>query len=192
VSVEVMSSAALPTVLGDPEQIAQAIMSVAVNARDAVRLGGGRRLALAVDTLATDGGRAGRLHAELVAEAESPLLAEAGMDGLNRLWLGTLPPARYHVVRVEDDGPGMDLATLERIFDPFFTTKGQPDGSGLGLSAAQGIVLAHGGAIAVETGPGFGTRMSLFLPAAATIEAKSDDAVEPRNEAGAERRGLAG
>ena len=60
----------------------------------------------------------------------------------------------------------MDLPTLERIFDPFFTTKAQDKGIGLGLAAVHGIVLAHGGGIAIESSPGRGTRISLFFPAA--------------------------
>jgi two-component system sensor histidine kinase PilS (NtrC family) len=63
---------------------------------------------------------------------------------------------------VEDDGPGIGAEDLGRIFTPFFTTKAS--GTGLGLAVVQRIVDAHGGAIAVESTPGRGTRFAMVLP----------------------------
>jgi two-component system NtrC family sensor kinase len=71
---------------------------------------------------------------------------------------------RYLCVSVRDTGQGMDLETQARIFDPFFTTKDVGEGTGLGLSIAYGIVRDHGGWIAVDSRPGRGTTMSIYLP----------------------------
>ncbi len=153
-------------VSADAAQIGQVLMNLCVNARDAI---GERRgtIRLVLRSLTTDGGRADRLADPGRGEAAGnvPMAVEEGTDGRNRLWVGLLPPARYHAIDVIDDGAGMDRATLERIFDPFYSTKPQDYGSGLGLAAVHGIVLAHGGALAVETAKGAGTRFSVFLPA---------------------------
>jgi len=74
----------------------------------------------------------------------------------------TTEPGRVHVA-VRDEGPGIAAARLETVFDPFFSTK--PGGTGLGLSIARQIVLAHGGAIAMESMEGHGTTVRVTLPA---------------------------
>lgn len=75
---------------------------------------------------------------------------------------GELKPDNYACIRITDTGYGMDTVMVEKIFDPFFSTKGA--GRGLGLSEAQGIVLAHGGAIAVESQIGRGSTFYVLLP----------------------------
>jgi hypothetical protein len=67
-----------------------------------------------------------------------------------------------------DDGVGMSKETVERIFEPFFSTKDQQRGSGLGLSAVQGIIRQSGGTIQVETQLGAGTTMRIRLPRSET------------------------
>ena len=67
------------------------------------------------------------------------------------------------ILEVEDDGPGMDPATLERATHPGFTTKSS--GSGLGLTLVQRIVEQHGGRFAIESSPGIGTRARIVIPA---------------------------
>jgi signal transduction histidine kinase len=67
-------------------------------------------------------------------------------------------------IHIIDNGRGIDPAIRERIFEAFFTTKPQGKGTGLGLSISAGIVQAHGGRIDVESAPGAGTHMTVFLP----------------------------
>ena len=67
-------------------------------------------------------------------------------------------------VAFEDNGAGMDAATIDRIFDPFFTTKDVGTGTGLGLSVSLGIVKRHGGQITVNSTPGTGTTFKMELP----------------------------
>jgi len=68
------------------------------------------------------------------------------------------------MIKVIDNGTGIDPAVRERIFDPFFTTKPQGEGTGLGLSISHGIVSDHGGRIDVESEKGAGTTFTDFLP----------------------------
>ena len=68
------------------------------------------------------------------------------------------------VLRIEDDGKGMDEKTVRQIFDPFYTTKRHQGGTGLGLSIAYGIVKEHGGRIDVESKVGVGTTFCMYLP----------------------------
>jgi len=72
--------------------------------------------------------------------------------------------AKFALLRVEDDGRGMDPETLRRAFDPFFSTKGPGQGSGLGLATVHGIVQQNGGRVLVASEPGWGTQFSVYLP----------------------------
>jgi signal transduction histidine kinase len=127
-------------VSGDSSQIAQVLMNLASNARDAMPSGGMLRLATARVSLG---------HEEM------------------RSW-GYGSPGEYALITVSDDGAGMDEETRERIFEPFFTTKGLGKGTGLGLSIVYGIVKDHGGFIRCESEPGRGTVFSIYLPLTAT------------------------
>jgi PAS domain S-box-containing protein len=124
-------------VLMDTTQIHQVLMNLCTNAEHAMRPGGG---VLGVALSSVEIGR---------AEAQR---------------LGDLAPGRYAVLAVSDTGCGIDEATRERIFDPFFTTKRTGEGTGLGLATSYGIVVSHGGAIAVESEAGVGSTFSVYLP----------------------------
>jgi signal transduction histidine kinase len=78
-----------------------------------------------------------------------------------------LTPGGYILVAIGDTGTGMDEATLAQAFDPFFTTKEVGSGSGLGLSMVQGFALQSGGAVQIQSSPGEGTTVELWLPQAA-------------------------
>ena len=121
----------------DASQMDQVLVNLVLNARDAMPSGG--RLAITTETLFLDDER---------LEAE----------GL------TLPPGMYAMLAVSDTGLGMDEATRARAFEPFFTTKPKGKGTGLGLATVYGIVDQSGGGIALDTGPGRGTSIRIYLP----------------------------
>ena len=124
------------TVLCDPNQLENALLNLAINARDAMP--GGGRLTLATKDL--------RLTLGDVA----------GQDGV--------PPGDYVEISVADTGTGMDEATRARAFEPFFTTKPIGHGTGLGLSQLYGFVHQSGGLVRLDSAPGRGTTVRLHLP----------------------------
>jgi PAS domain S-box-containing protein len=99
--------------------------------------------------------RGGRLLLEALEEQ----VAAGNRQGLS--------PGRYVRIRVTDTGEGMDSATLARAAEPFFTTKEVGKGSGLGLSMAHGFAAQSGGALRIDSAPGQGTTVTLWLPEAA-------------------------
>jgi signal transduction histidine kinase/ActR/RegA family two-component response regulator len=100
----------------------------------------------------------------------SVLLERAELSKGRAMSRGTLAPGRYVRLVIQDTGPGISAAVLDRIFDPFFTTRPVGEGTGLGLSLVHGIILDLGGAIDVRTAPAVGTRFEVWLPAAAETE----------------------
>ena len=96
-----------------------------------------------------------------------------------------MKPGRWVMLRIADNGKGMDEQTRDRIFEPFFTTKFQ--GRGLGMAAVYGIVKKHGGYVYVDALPGQGTTVSIYLPGTAPSEA----VVEPVVLYPAQRNGTA-
>jgi two-component system, cell cycle sensor histidine kinase and response regulator CckA len=122
-------------VRADRSQLEQVLLNLVVNARDASRPGGGQIV----------------IRTEIV-----DLPADDRVDP-------DVPSGRYVVVSVRDDGAGMDLSTQAQAFEPFFTTK-EGKGTGLGLSIVYGIVTQSGGHLHVESEPGAGTTVRVYLP----------------------------
>lgn len=93
-----------------------------------------------------------------------PVLVGDDAAEFGRLLGEPLPPGRYALVEMRDDGPGMSAEVARRAFDPFFTTK--TAGRGLGLPAVLGIVRGHRGGLRLTTASPGGTRVEVLLPAA--------------------------
>jgi PAS domain S-box-containing protein len=121
-----------------PTQLHQVLMNLCTNALHAIE------------------GRAGRI---------ALVLDEVRLDADAVRTLPGLLPGLHVRLQVRDDGIGMDAAVRARIFEPFYTTKPVGKGTGLGLSVVHGIVMAHGGAIAIDSAPGAGSCFTIHLPA---------------------------
>jgi two-component system cell cycle sensor histidine kinase/response regulator CckA len=136
VEVVVQADAAGGRIKADRSQIEHSLLSLALNAKDAMPEGG--RLTLAV--------------------------REANADELGELRDPTASAGPYVVVSIVDSGTGMLPDVQARALEPFFTTKGRANARGLGLSTVYGIVRQSGGQLKLESQPGAGTRVTLFLP----------------------------
>lgn len=133
-----------PSILADAVQMGQVFLNLAANAQDAMPEGGTIEFAVMPTSL-----------------------PEFAMDAQ--------PIKVSHVCfSVRDTGMGMNQAVQERIFEPFFTTKSPDRGSGLGLSAVQGIVKRHNGRIEVDSQPGRGTEFRVFIPIAEEPDKERD------------------
>jgi signal transduction histidine kinase/ActR/RegA family two-component response regulator len=130
-----LEEAAWPA-LADPTQLEVAVLNLAINARDAMPLGG--TLALRTENL----------------PAGAPRPAE-------------IPAGDFVVVTVSDTGAGMPEDVRQRAVEPFFTTKPVGHGTGLGLSMVHGFARQAGGGIGIDSTPGEGTSVRIFLPRAA-------------------------
>ncbi|MBL0889759.1 MAG: MASE1 domain-containing protein [Gemmatimonadaceae bacterium] len=91
---------------------------------------------------------------------------------------GDLPPGEYAVITVSDNGIGIPPENIPRLFEPFFTTKPPGQGTGLGLATAYGIVQQHGGTIGVDSRPGHGTTMEIWLPTTQAPVAEDADSID--------------
>ena len=142
VRLEALLAPDLPLVDADVGQVQQVLMNLVINAAEAIGERGG------TVTLAT--------NVREVTAADHHLWRASGQP---------LVPGPHVALEVRDDGPGMDVETVDRIFEPFFTTKFT--GRGLGLAAVLGVVRGHRGALSVESAPGRGTTFRiLFEPSA--------------------------
>ena len=91
-----------------------------------------------------------------------------------------LPPGSYVAVSVADTGFGMDDATMKRAVEPFFSTKGIGKGTGLGLSMVHGLASQLGGAMTLQSKPGLGTKIELWLPISAKAAELRSECVDPQ------------
>jgi CheY-like chemotaxis protein len=100
-----------------------------------------------------------------------------------------LRPGRYICLSVADTGFGMDEETLQRAVEPFFSTKGIGQGTGLGLSMVHGLASQLGGALSIQSRPGAGTKIELWLPQSPGLP--RTDLATPKPDTGKLTRGIA-
>ena len=135
VAVEVVGAGGLWLTKADPSQLENALLNLAINARDAM----------------PDGGR-------LTIETANKWLDQRAAGDRD------LPPGQYLSLCVSDTGTGMTPEVISRVFDPFFTTKPLGQGTGLGLSMIHGFVRQSGGQVRIYSEVGQGTTMCLYFP----------------------------
>jgi PAS domain S-box-containing protein len=137
VMLETVLAGGLWRTQADPNQLENAILNLAVNARDAMPEGG-----------------------KLTIETANAWLDEAYVEALAE----PVPPGQYVLVAVSDTGTGIDKATMEKVFEPFFTTKEAGKGTGLGLSQVYGFVRQSNGHVRIYSELGEGTTIKIYLP----------------------------
>ncbi len=143
--------------LVDPNQLATAILNLALNARDAM----------------PDGGK-------LILETASASLDEtyAGLHDIR--------PGPYSMIAVSDNGSGIPAVILDKVFDPFFTSKGPGKGTGLGLSMVYGFVKQSSGHIKIYSEEGRGTTVTMYLPPGTGVSPAPDVQLVAESEGGSE------
>jgi PAS domain S-box-containing protein len=146
IAIDVAVAPQCPAVLADPGQLEAALLNIAINARDAMPHGGLLRF-----------------RAEVFAAMPVGMGGDA--DASEDLGLG------FVAISISDSGVGMTEEVKERAFEPFFTTKAPGRGTGLGLSTVYGFVKQSRGALHVDSAPGAGTTLTLYLPAQEPVAA---------------------
>jgi PAS domain S-box-containing protein len=142
VEIETVVSGGLWNTFVDPGQVENALLNLAINARDAM-----------------DG------HGKLTIE-----LGNAHLDDNYARTHAEVTPGQYIMLAVTDTGAGMAPDILEQVFEPFFSTKPEGKGTGLGLSMVYGFVKQSGGHVKIYSEPGQGTTVKLYLPRALQAE----------------------
>ena len=145
ITVELALDARLPSCCADAAQLEAALLNLAINARDAMPRGGRLRIVTR------------RAWLQEQALAGNP----------------DAQPGPYVAIEVRDTGIGMTPEVRERAFEPFFTTKSAGQGTGLGLSQVFGVVRQIGGHVAIQSAPGRGTTVTLYLPLGSATEPAS-------------------
>jgi PAS domain S-box-containing protein len=149
--IETVLAGGLWRTLADPNQLESALLNLAVNARDAMPLGG-------------------KLTIETANAYLDESYAEAHED---------VRPGQYVLIAVSDTGSGMSREVAEKAFEPFFTTKDVGQGTGLGLPQVYGFVKQSEGHVKIYSEPGEGTTVKLYLPRLIAAEATDETKVEP-------------
>jgi len=147
VEVQIMLSGDTARALIDPSQLTNAILNLALNARDAMPDGG--KLTIETSNVILDDSYAG-IHSEVTA-------------------------GPYVLIAVTDSGHGIPAGILENVFEPFFTTKDVGKGSGLGLSMVYGFVKQSNGHIKIYSEAGLGTTVRIYLPQAINLAQPTGD-----------------
>jgi PAS domain S-box-containing protein len=145
----VFDDEACPAIV-DPNQLATAILNLALNARDAMPDGG--KLIIETGLVVLDDSYA-KMHSDV-------------------------RPGRYAMIAVSDTGAGIPAAILDKVFNPFFTSKGPGKGTGLGLSMVYGFIKQSAGHIMIYSEEGHGTTIKMYLPPATGVLSAAD-AVPP-------------
>jgi two-component system cell cycle sensor histidine kinase/response regulator CckA len=135
IQLSVLLQPGLGRVEADPHRIEQAIVNLAINARDAMPEGG-----------------------KLVIQTRDVYV------GKEHAYPISVDPGSYIMLSVSDTGIGMDEATKQCAFEPFFTTKDASKGTGLGLAMVYGVVKQSRGHIWIDSQPEHGTTFTIFLP----------------------------
>ncbi|HSI49434.1 MAG TPA: PAS domain S-box protein [Ideonella sp.] len=154
IQIAVEPLAELPPVLADPGQLESTLLNIAINARDAMPEGGTLRFAATPHA---------SLPEALCSELEDPAQAERG----------------FVAIAIRDTGSGMSEEVKERAFEPFFTTKEAGRGTGLGLSTVYGFIKQSRGAITLDSAPGRGTCITLYIPSVAESRPAATGQVAP-------------
>jgi len=139
IRIEVDVTLGCPPVLADPSHLESALLNIAINARDAMA---------EVGTLRFRAAGCAALPGDIRAELNDPSAPDDG----------------FVAISITDTGSGMPEEVKERAFEPFFTTKEAGRGTGLGLSTVYGFVKQSKGAIKIDSAPGAGTTLTLYIP----------------------------
>jgi PAS domain S-box-containing protein len=151
IEIETILGDELPTAHIDPSQLTNAVVNMAINARDAMPNGG-----------------------KLLLETRNVVLDEAYGHANPDVQAGP-----YVMLVITDTGTGMPKSVQDKAFEPFFTTKEVGKGSGLGLSMVYGFVKQSGGHIKIYSEEGHGTSIKLYLPPARGVIAATAPAAAP-------------
>jgi PAS domain S-box-containing protein len=162
IHIDIVRGEKLWLALADPAQIELVLLNLAINSRDAMPNGGLLTIA------------AGNFALGAPKRPEEP------------------PAGDYVGISVTDTGAGIPPDIRDKVFDPFFTTKEVGRGSGLGLSQVLGVAQQLGGGVRIETAPGMGTAVTVFLPRAEGGAAAASQSRAGRRPTGAAARAVSG
>ena len=169
---------------GDTSQISQALMNIVVNAVDAMENDKGE-LSISLFQIEPDDDMfEGMIHYDFLPKNEMPPIHIQSVDGGNTiLEMGKLKRGQdYFQISISDTGTGISDAVMQHLFEPFFTTKPVDKGTGLGMANVHGAVVAHQGAMIIDSVLTEGSTFDLFFPQAEYIDDLSLLGNEPKKK----------